>query len=408
MHNRDAYMKTLLEFKDKKVIKIVTGMRRCGKSTLLQLFAQRLLADEVPEKNIIEMNFESIKYDTIKTYLDLYSEVKSKIIPKEKMYIILDEVQMIKSWEKAVNSMFVDFDTDIYITGSNAYLLSSELATLLSGRYVEIKMLPLSFQEFMDFHAFQESVSNEKMFEKYLMYGGMPAIAEYDFNQQRISEMLEGIYSTVVLKDVVARNMISDPALLQKIVLFLADNIGNITSPNRIGNTLKHDGAIDTEKGRNPASRTVDNYIRALQNAFIFYEINRFDVKGKQYLKTLGKFYIVDTGIRNMLLGYRDADRGHILENVVYFELLRRGYRVSIGRVGEREIDFIAEKPDDKKYYQVTESLLGENVREREFAPLRDIRDNFEKTVLSMDKSFINSYEGIKQQNIIEFLMAEQ
>jgi predicted AAA+ superfamily ATPase len=408
MHNRDAYMKTLLEFKDKKVIKIVTGMRRCGKSTLLQLFAQRLLADEVPEKNIIEMNFESIKYDTIKTYLDLYSEVKSKIIPKEKMYIILDEVQMIKSWEKAVNSMFVDFDTDIYITGSNAYLLSSELATLLSGRYVEIKMLPLSFQEFMDFHAFQESVSNEKMFEKYLMYGGMPAIAEYDFNQQRISEMLEGIYSTVVLKDVVARNMISDPALLQKIVLFLADNIGNITSPNRIGNTLKHDGAIDTEKGRNPASRTVDNYIRALQNAFIFYEINRFDVKGKQYLKTLGKFYIVDTGIRNMLLGYRDADRGHILENVVYFELLRRGYHVSIGRVGEREIDFIAEKPDDKKYYQVTESLLGENVREREFAPLRDIRDNFEKTVLSMDKSFINSYEGIKQQNIIEFLMAEQ
>jgi predicted AAA+ superfamily ATPase len=408
MHNRDVYMKTLLEFKDKKVIKIVTGMRRCGKSTLLQLFAQRLLADEVPEKNIIEMNFESIKYDTIKTYLDLYSEVKSKIIPKEKMYIILDEVQMIKSWEKAVNSMFVDFDTDIYITGSNAYLLSSELATLLSGRYVEIKMLPLSFQEFMDFHAFQESVSNEKMFEKYLMYGGMPAIAEYDFNQQRISEMLEGIYSTVVLKDVVARNMISDPALLQKIVLFLADNIGNITSPNRIGNTLKHDGAIDTEKGRNPASRTVDNYIRALQNAFIFYEINRFDVKGKQYLKTLGKFYIVDTGIRNMLLGYRDADRGHILENVVYFELLRRGYRVSIGRMGEREIDFIAEKPDDKKYYQVTESLLGENVREREFAPLRDIRDNFEKTVLSMDKSFINSYEGIKQQNIIEFLMAEQ
>jgi predicted AAA+ superfamily ATPase len=375
---------------------------------LLQLFAQRLLADEVPEKNIIEMNFESIKYDTIKTYLDLYSEVKSKIIPKEKMYIILDEVQMIKSWEKAVNSMFVDFDTDIYITGSNAYLLSSEMATLLSGRYVEIKMLPLSFQEFMDFHAFQESVSNEKMFEKYLMYGGMPAIAEYDFNQQRISEMLEGIYSTVVLKDVVARNMISDPALLQKIVLFLADNIGNITSPNRIGNTLKHDGAIDTEKGRNPASRTVDNYIRALQNAFIFYEINRFDVKGKQYLKTLGKFYIVDTGIRNMLLGYRDADRGHILENVVYFELLRRGYRVSIGRMGEREIDFIAEKPDDKKYYQVTESLLGENVREREFAPLRDIRDNFEKTVLSMDKSFINSYEGIKQQNIIEFLMAEQ
>ena len=405
MHNRDVYMSTLLEFKDKKVIKIVTGMRRCGKSTLLQLFAQKLLADGIPDKNIIQMNFESIQYDEIRNYVDLYSAVKKGIAPVGKSYIILDEVQMVNSWERAINSLFVDYDADIYITGSNAYLLSSELATLLSGRYVEIKMLPLSFQEFMDFHVFEESVIEEEKFERYLMFGGMPAAAEYGFQQQRINEMLEGVYSTVVLKDVVARNNINDPALLQKIVLFLADNIGNITSPNRIGNFLMDDRAVETEKGKSPASRTVENYILALQNAFIFYGIKRYDVKGKQYLKTLGKYYIVDTGIRNMLLGYRDVDRGHILENIVYFELLRRGYRVSIGKIGEREIDFIAEKPDDKKYYQVTESLLGESVREREFAPLRDIRDNYEKIVLSMDKSFIHSYDGIKQKNIIEFLM---
>jgi len=405
MHNRDDYMNTLLGFKDKKVIKIVTGMRRCGKSTLLQLFAQKLIAGGIPNGHIIQMNFESIQYDTIKTYVDLYNYVKVKINPEGKSYIILDEVQMVISWEKAINSMLVDFDADIYITGSNAYLLSSELATLLSGRYVEIKMLPLSFKEFLDFHAFEETVSIEEKFEKYLLYGGMPSTAEYNFQQQRINELLEGIYSTVVLKDVVARNNISDPALLHKIVLFLADNIGSITSPNRIGTFLTHEGNLEAGKGNCPASRTIENYILALQNAFIFYGIRRYDIKGKQYLKTLGKNYIVDTGMRNMLLGYRDVDRGHILENVVYFELCRRGYRVSIGKVGEREIDFIAEKPDDKRYYQVTESLLGENVREREFAPLRDIRDNYEKIVLSMDKSFIQSYEGIKQRNIIDFLL---
>lgn len=405
MHNRDDYMNTLLGFKDKKVIKIVTGMRRCGKSTLLQLFAQKLIAGGIPSEHIIQMNFESIQYDAIKTYVDLYNYVKVKINPEGKSYIILDEVQMVTSWEKAINSMLVDFDADIYITGSNAYLLSSELATLLSGRYVEIKMLPLSFKEFLDFHAFEETVSIEEKFEKYLLYGGMPSIAEYSFQQQRINELLEGIYSTVVLKDVVARNNISDPALLHKIVLFLADNIGSITSPNRIGTFLTHEGNLEAGKGNSPASRTIENYILALQNAFIFYGIRRYDIKGKQYLKTLGKNYIVDTGMRNMLLGYRDVDRGHILENVVYFELRRRGFRVSIGKVGEREIDFIAEKPDDKRYYQVTESLLGENVREREFAPLRDIRDNYEKIVLSMDKSFIQSYEGIKQRNIIDFLL---
>lgn len=401
-------MKTLLEFKDKNIIKIVTGIRRCGKSTLLKLFSNKLLESGVPKENIVEMNFESMQFLNINSYTTLYNEVKRRIAAKGKTYIILDEVQMVPRWEKAVNSFQVDFDADIYITGSNAYLLSSELSTLLSGRYVEIKMLPLSFKEFLDFNAFDQTVSIDESFQVYLKYGGMPAVSEYGLNEQRINDMLEGVYSTVILKDVLLRNNINDQAMLQKIVLFLADNIGNVTSPNSIGNFLVHEGNIDEGKRRkNPASRTVENYILSLRNAFIFYSIKRYDIKGKSYLKTLGKYYIIDTGIRNMLLGYRDVDRGHILENIVFFELLRRGYKVSIGKVNEKEIDFIAENPDDKVYYQVTETMRGEDVRERELAPLRDIPDNYEKVILSMDRSFIKAYEGIKVKNIMDFLLED-
>lgn len=406
MINRDLYMKILLEFKDKNIIKIVTGIRRCGKSTMLQLFAEKLSREGVPDENIIQMNFESIQHMAIKDYITLYSAVKEKIVPRGKTYIILDEVQMVPEWEKAVNSFTVDFDVDVYITGSNAYLLSSELSTLLSGRYVEIKMLPLSFQEFLDFNHFELSVSMDEKFQKYLQFGGMPGISEYNFNQQRINDMLEGVYSTVILKDVIARNNIGDQAALQKLVRFLADNIGSITSPNRIGNCFVHEGNIDQSKNyKKPASKTVENYILNLQNAFIFYGIKRYDVKGKQHLKTLGKYYIVDMGLRNMLLGYRDVDRGHILENIVFFELLRRGYKVSIGKVGDKEIDFIAEKPNDKVYFQVTETMVGDSVRERELAPLKEIRDNYEKIILSMDKSFIKSEDGIKLKNIMDFLL---
>ncbi len=408
MKNRDIYMKTLLEFKDKNIIKIVTGIRRCGKSTLLKLFTNKLLEDGVPQENIIQMNFESMQFSDINNYTALYNEVKSRIASGARTYIILDEVQMVPRWEKAVNSFQVDFDTDIYITGSNAYLLSSELSTLLSGRYVEIKMLPLSFKEFLDFNTFDQNVSIDERFQTYLKYGGMPAVSEYGLNEQRINDMLDGVYSTVILKDVLYRSNIGDQAMLQKIVLFLADNIGNITSPNSISNVLVQEGDIDERKRRkNPASRTVENYILSLQNAFIFYGIRRYDIKGKLYLKTLGKYYIVDTGIRNMLLGYRDMDRGHILENIVFFELLRRGYKVSIGKVYEKEIDFIAEKPDEKVYYQVTETMLGEDVRKRELAPLQDIHDNYEKVVLSMDSSFIKSYEGIRIKNIVDFLLED-
>lgn len=404
MINRPTYMNTLLEFKDKRVIKIVTGIRRCGKSSLLQLFAEQLRRVGVGEANIIQINFESVRYRELTDYLTLYHAVAEQIAPVGKTYIILDEVQMVSDWAKAIDSFLVDFDVDIYITGSNAYLLSSEFSTMLSGRYVEIKMLPLSFQEFLDFHTFDEAVSVEEKFQKYLQFGGMPGVAEYHFNQQRINDMLEGIYSTVILKDVLERNKVGNQPMLQKIVAFLADNIGSIVSPNSIGNFLASQG--DLEKGKkNPASKTVESYINMLQSSFIFYGIGRYDIKGKQHLKTLGKYYIVDTGLRNMLLGYRDVDRGHILENVVYFELLRRDYRVSIGKVGEKEVDFIAEKPEHKMYVQVTESMLGEETRTRELAPLREIPDHYEKMVLSMERSFVNSYDGIRVQNIIDFLL---
>jgi len=407
MKNRPIYMERLLEFRDKKVIKIVTGIRRCGKSTLLALFAEHLRKSGVAEENIIEMNFESIRHKEITGYMELYRAIEKRIPPKGKTYIILDEIQMVKDWPKAVDSFLVDFDVDLYITGSNAYLMSSAFSTMLSGRFVEVKMLPLSFAEFLDFHFFESSETREDKFQKYLQFGGMPAIAEYDFRLARINDVLEGIYSTVVLKDILERNRISDQALLQKIIAFLADNVGNIVSPGRIGNYLAGEGEIDEGKSRkNPASKTVETYLEYLRDAYVFYEAKRYDVKGKQHLKTLSKYYIVDTGLRNFLLGYRDMDRRHILENIVYFELLRRDYRVSIGKIGQQEVDFVAEKPEHKMYIQVAETLAGENTLKRELASLQNIPDNHEKIVLSMDRSFVSSYDGIKTLNLIDFLLA--
>ncbi|MGB9666883.1 MAG: ATP-binding protein [Candidatus Cryosericum sp.] len=404
MIDRPVYMKTLREFQDKKVIKVVTGIRRCGKSTLLSMFAEVLRKSGIPEDHIIQMNFESFRWKDVTDSQKLYDAVAGKIGHGGRTYIILDEVQMVQGWSKAIDSFLVDFDTDIYITGSNAYLMSSEFSTLLSGRYVEIRMLPLSFREFLDFNTFASDVAVDEKFQKYLQFGGMPALSEYDFNQERINDVLQGIYATVILKDVLERNKIADQTLLKKIVAFLADNVGSIVSPNSISNFLASQGGISKDR-KNPASRTVEAYIGYLQNAFVFYSAQRYDIKGKQYLKTLGKYYIVDTGLRNMLLGYRDVDRGHILENIVYLELLRRGYRVSIGILGGKEIDFVAEKPEHMMYVQVAESIAGVETRERELAPLRNIPDNYEKIVLSMDRSYVISYAGIKAQNIIDFLL---
>lgn len=403
--NRPAYLNQLIQNKDVDLVKIVTGIRRCGKSALLDLFHQYLVESGITESNIIHMNLESLRYRSITDYLTFYDYVSERIAKEGKTYLIFDEPQAVEHWEKAIESFRLDFDVDIYITGSNAYMLSSEFSTLLSGRYIEIRLLPLSFKEFLTFYEFSESITMEEKFQRYLQFGGMPILREYHFNEPRSNQALEGIYSTVVLRDVLQRNPQADQATMQKIMLFLCSNIGSITSPNRIGNVLSNEGDIKTGKVKNIAGKTVEKYIAMLRSAFIVSSVGRYDVKGRQLLKTLGKNYIVDIGFRNMLLGYRDVDRGHILENIVYLELIRRDYNVYIGKVGETEIDFVAEKPNEKLYIQVTESMQSTETRERELRPLRMISDNYEKIVLSMDHSYINSYDGIKSINLIDWLL---
>ena len=405
--NRPQYLNQLIQHKDVDLVKIVTGIRRCGKSSLLDLFHRYLSEHGVAGSHIIHMNMESLRYRNLTDYIAFYDYVSGCIAPDGKNYLIFDELQAVEHWEKAIESLRLDFDVDIYITGSNAYLLSTEFSTLLSGRFIEIRMLPLSFREFLDFYEFTPDTSIESKFQRYLQFGGMPILREYNFNEVRINQVLEGIYSTVVLRDILQRNSGADQMTLQKIILFLCSNIGSITSPASIGNVLSSEGDI-SGKTKGMAGKTVERYIDMLKNAYVFFSVGRYDVKGKQLLKTLGKNYIVDMGLRNMLLGYRDADRGHIIENIVFLELMRRDYRVYIGKVGETEVDFVAEKPNDKLYIQVTESMDSPDTRERELRPLRQIADNYEKIVLSMDRSFINSYDGIKVLNLIDWLLDGQ
>lgn len=404
--NRPEYLNQLIQNKDVNLIKIVTGIRRCGKSSLLDLFHKHLSDSGVADENIIHMNLESLRYRDLSDYLSFYDHVSERIPEKGKTYLIFDELQVIEHWEKAIESFRLDFDVDIYITGSNAYLLSTEFSTLLSGRYVEIRVLPLSFKEFLTFYDFGPAVTDEEKFQRYLQFGGMPILREYQFNESGIDQALEGIYSTVVIRDILQRNKHADQGILQKIMMFLCSNIGSITSPNSIGNVLSNEGDLQRGKGKNIAGKTVEKYISMLRNAFVFFSVGRYDVKGKQLLKTLGKNYIIDMGFRNMLLGYRDADRGHIIENIVFLELIRRGYRVCIGKVGETEVDFVAEKPSDKLYIQVTESMQAPETRERELRPLQMINDNYEKIILSMDRSYINSYDGIKSLYLIDWLLS--
>ncbi|MCD7709227.1 MAG: ATP-binding protein [Clostridiales bacterium] len=403
--DRPEYLRQLIQNRDVDLVKIVTGIRRCGKSSLLDLFHEYLKKDGVDESHIIHMNLESLRYRDINDYLALYDHVSARISPSQKTYLIFDEIQAVAGWEKAIESFRLDFDVDIYLTGSNAYMLSAELSTLLSGRYVEIRMLPLSFKEFLDFYEFDGNVTDDEKFQRYLQFGGMPVLREYDFNEARINQSLEGIYSTVVLRDILQRSGSADSGTLQKIMLFLCSNIGSMTSPNRIGNVLSSEGEFSSGNTKSPSGKTVEKYISLLQNAFVFYSVGRYDVKGKQLLKTLNKNYIADLGFRNMLLGYRDADRGHILENVVFLELIRRDWRVYVGKVGDLEIDFVAEKPDAKMYVQVTESMLSPDVRDRELRPLTMTSDSYEKIVLSMDRNYITSYDGIKVLNIIDWLL---
>ena len=433
LKQRDLYLNQLIAFQDTEPVKVVTGIRRCGKSSLLKLMRKHLVETGIGQEQILSMNFESMEYRDMDV-MAFYRFVKERILPGKRMYLFFDELQRLEKWEDAINSFRVDFDCDIYITGSNAYLLSSEYSTYLSGRYVEIRMLPLSFREFLDFHGYEirdrmsptgemkkkacdksgEPQEWDELYEAYMHYGGMPGIADIGLVQDRAMTLLDGVYSTVVIRDVLERErrrgqrQITDPVLLRKIILFLADNIGNSTSLTSISNTLVSEKMLeDRVKQGKPANQTVSAYINALIESYLFYEIKRFDIKGKEELKTLGKYYIVDIGLRNYLLGYRDVDTGHMLENVVYFELLRRGYDVAVGKIGNKEIDFIATKDGEKIYYQVTEDMTSEETRSRELEPLRMVRDNYPKVVLAMRTDSSASAEGIKIQKVIDFLLEE-
>lgn len=430
LKKRDLYLNKLIAFQDTEPVKVVTGIRRCGKSSLLKLMKHHLIESGVSENQIIAMNFESNAFKDL-TSDEFYNYVKERVLSDKRMYFFFDEVQRIDKWEDAINSFRVDFNCDIYVTGSNAYLLSSEYSTYLSGRYVEIKMLPLSFSEFLYFHGFlikdtpsllggvrRHAIKNgevydlSEVFSAYMRYGGMPGIADVGLDREKVAVLLDGIYSTVVVRDILEREnrrgqkRITDPVLLRKIILFLADNIGNSISVSSIGNTLVSAGMLEGKKS-SPSAHTVQAYVNALTESYFFYDIKRFDIKGREYLRSLGKYYIVDIGMRNFLLGYRDVDRGHAIENVVYFELLRRGYDVAIGKVDNLEVDFIATKTDDKIYVQVTESMQSEETRKRELAPLQKIKDNYEKVILSLDATTGFTYAGIKSLNLIDWLINE-
>ena len=431
LKNRDLYLDKLIAFKDTEPIKVITGIRRCGKSSLMRLMIQYLKNSGIADEQIVEINFESMEYKGMDC-TGLYEYVKNRVVDGKTMYLFFDEVQKVPQWQEAINSFRVDFQSDIYITGSNAYLLSSEFSTYLAGRYVEIKMLPLSFREFIDFNNYTvkdhksptgkmrkriydqngESYEPDELFEAYLKFGGMPGIADVGLVQDKALTLLDGIYSTIVVRDILEREkrrgqkQITDSDLLKKIIMFLADNIGNNTSVTSIGNTLVNEGLLDEGVRKSkPAVKTVQSYVGALLESYVFYEIKRFDIKGKEYLRTLGKYYIVDIGLRNYLLGFRNGDTGHILENIVFFELLRRGYDVAIGKIDKREVDFIATKTDEKKYIQVTESMSSEETRKREFAALEAISDNYEKIILTRDNTLFNDYNGIKVMNVVEFLL---
>lgn len=400
MVNRELYMNKLLAYKDTEFIKVITGIRRCGKSSLLKLFMEKILEDK-KDANVIYMNFESFEFDDIKDYKDMYKNISEKINKKGKNYILLDELQRVEMWEKAVNALMVDFDSDIYITGSNAYLLSSELSTYLSGRYIEIKVLPLSFKEYVNFTSLEDKKTLEDKFIEYVKFGGMPGIITIKNEENLYENAIKGIYNTVFMKDVIEKNKVVDANLLEKILKFLMSNVGSLISAKKIADFL-------TSQGNKITHNTVLNYMKMLENAYIIYKVPRYDIKGKEILKTLEKYYIVDTGVRNIMLGFRNSDFGHVIENIVYFELIRRGYDVAIGKNDTSEIDFVVTNSNDKKYYQVTYTMLDEDVKKREIMPLKNIKDNYEKIVLTMDRLYSNTTEdGIKIKYLIDFLLEE-
>ena len=400
MIERAEYLELLKRFKDKDLIKVITGIRRCGKSTLFDLYIEYLRKNKIKSSQIININLENPEYQ-FEDYMSLYNYVNKKIKDEKKYYVFLDEVQNVPEFQKAVDGLYIKKNVDLYITGSNAYLLSGELATLLSGRYIEIKMLPLSFKEYCS--AFKEkSESKDRLFLEYMKNGGMPGnISILETNPNDIDKYLDGIFSTVVYKDIMARNNIGDKMLLESVIKFVYDNIGNPISTKKISDTL-------TSKGTSTSNHTVENYLTSFLESFLIYKAERFDVKGKNLLARDYKYYAVDTGLRSYLLGKKaNTDMGHILENVVYLELLRRGYKVYVGKVDEYEVDFVAENRDGIKYYQVALSVRDEKVLERELRSLERTGDHYPKYLLTLDVDLEADYNGIVKKNVVDWLLEE-
>ena len=395
MIERKEYLEDFIHFKDKNLIKVVTGIRRCGKSTMFELFQEYLKDNGVGEEQIIFVNLEDGDFRHIRTSEKLYEYVSERLVKEKTNYVFLDEVQQVENFQEAVDWLYAKKNVDVYITGSNAYLLSGELATLLSGRYVQIKMLPLSFKEYCS--AFPDNQNTSQLYINYLTNSSFPGTLELT-RKQDIRAYLEGIYNTILLKDIVTRKRISDPSMLESVVEFMFDNIGNLCSSTKIANAM-------TSAGRKISVPTVESYLSALADSYILYKVGRYDIKGKQYLTTGFKYYVADIGLRYFLLGSKQTDKGHILENVVFLELLRRGYEVYIGKVGDAEVDFIAINSEGEEYYQVSQSVLEEQTLKRELASLEAINDHNPKYLLTMDFTPFTSYNGIKQINVLEWLM---
>lgn len=404
MVERKEYLDQLWAWKDEQQIKVVTGIRRCGKSVLLEQYQQRLLAEGVAPEQIISINFENLDYEPLKDYMELYRYLKERLCTDKMTYIFLDEVQEVPAFEKVVDSLSIKDQVDIYITGSNAYMLSSELATLLSGRYTEIKMLPFSFREYIA----QTGLPKEEAFAEFMKTGGIPYVAAMNRTDEKVDQYLEGIYNTVIVKDIEQRQLrkekegntrkITDIALLKNIARYLASVIGSPVSMKSITNYL-------TSSGRKISQNTVSDYVDVLKESFIFYSVERFDIVGKQLLKINNKLYMVDMGIRNHILPRKHYDLGFTIENIVFLELMRRGYKINIGKYGTTEVDFVVQKENVLTYYQVTADMTAEETFEREMRPLRSIPDNYEKVVLTLDHFSLGNYDGIKVVNVIDWLL---
>jgi len=395
MIDRPNYINELIKFKDKDLIKIITGIRRCGKSTLMNLFKEYLLQSGIDSSQIISINLEDLKYNFIQNYMDLYNYITENLLENKKNYIFIDEIQIIPEFQKVADSLYLNKNIDLYITGSNAKLLSSELSTLLTGRYVEIKMLPLSFKEFI---SSKDITDLETLYNEYISLGSFPYTTQLD--EDEISRYLGTLFNDVIIKDVIIRKGISDESMLKSVATFALDNIGNLLSSNNIANTM-------TSDGRNINVRTVEKYLEGFMESFFLYKASRYDVKGKQYLKTGEKYYVSDLGIRYFMLGRKLGDRGHILENIIYLELLRRGYDVYIGKVDEYEVDFVALNSDGKIYIQVCETLRdNENkILTRELNSLERIPDNYTKIILTLDKMPLSNENGIIVRNALDWLI---